>query len=266
MRLKDQDESALRDHTFSTYMTLRYGMAVLGVAFPLLLWAVGKLVYGISLRPSMSHYYFAPYPDNLQDTTFPMRVWFVGLLFAIGTNLYLYKGFTNWENVALNLAGAFAVLVALFPMDIACTANCGASLHGTFAILLFVCLAFVSVFCAQATLDYLPSEPPGLRKKFLRRYRSLGVLMLVSPLVALMLTVVTNHRSPLIFVAEWFGVWSFAAYWWVKSQEMELSGAERHALAGTIRPPKKKAGTILARFSVEPSTRQVSPEVAKMGE
>ena len=35
-------------------------MAALGIAFPVLLWVVGKLLYGIELQPSMSHYYFAP--------------------------------------------------------------------------------------------------------------------------------------------------------------------------------------------------------------
>jgi hypothetical protein len=105
MRLKNQDEAALQDHVFSTYKTLRYGLAVLGIALPGLLWAVGLVGYGIDLQPSMSHYYFAPYPDNPDETTFPVRAWFVGLLFAIGTGLLLYRGFTNWENASLNLAG-----------------------------------------------------------------------------------------------------------------------------------------------------------------
>lgn len=249
MRLENQDEGALKEHVFSTYLTLRYGMVVLGIAFPLLLWAVGKVGYGIELQPSISHYYFAPYPLDPLETTFPMRVWFVGMLFAIGAGLYLYKGFTNWENVALNLAGACAALVALFPMEIDCKVECGLSLHGTFAILLFVCLAFVAMFCATATLAYLPPDEK-LRAKFRRRYRVLGVVMLLSPIAALVLTFVTKDRSRTIFLAEWFGVWSFAAYWWVKSQEMAISGAEKEALEGRVRPPKKQGGTILPKFSV----------------
>jgi hypothetical protein len=122
-------------------------------------------------------------------------------------------------------------------MNIEGKAAGGISLHGVFAILLFFSLAFVSVFCAQATLAYLPNDPT-LRAKFRRRYKLLGVAMLVSPLVALALTLVTNSRSRLIFVAEAFGTWSFAAYWWVKSQEMELSRAERRALQGNIFRPR----------------------------
>jgi hypothetical protein len=250
MRLKNQDEHALQDHVFSTYITLRYGMAVLAIAFPLLLWIVGRLVYGIELQPSMSHYYFAPYPDHPDERVFPMRVWFVGLLFAIGACLYLYKGFTNWENVALNLAGGFAALVALFPMAIDKTAGGGAlSLHGTFAVSLFVCLAFVAVFCAEATLPYL--NDATLAAAYRRRYKLLGALMLASPLGALALTLVTNNHSRFTFVAEALGVWSFAAYWWVKSREMATSGAERGALTARIRPPKKQGGTVLPTFAVE---------------
>jgi hypothetical protein len=252
MRLQNQDESALRDHVFSTYITLRYGLAGLGFAFPVLLGAVGRLVYGIPLQPSISNYYFAPYPDNPTETVFPMRVWFVGMLFAIGTGLALYKGFTNWENSALNLAGVFAVLVALFPMNIDHQPGFGPRLHGTFAILLFGCLAFVSVFCAQATLPYLKQEDSGLVPHFRRAYRWLGVLMLSSPLVALGLTLATNNQSRFTFVAEAFGVWCFAAYWGVKSWEMAKSGAEMLALQARVRPPKKRSGTILPKFSTEP--------------
>jgi hypothetical protein len=250
MRTSNQDEQALRDHVFLTYIALRYGMAILGIAFPVLLWVVGKLLYGIELQPSMSHYYFAPYPESPGQPAFPMRAVFVGLLFAIGTGLFLYKGFTNWENVALNFAGVFAVLVALFPMNIDCTANCGASLHGTFAILLFLCLAFVAVFCAGATLAYLPS--PDERARFGRLYRLLGACMLLSPLAALALTLATSDRSRLIFFLEAFGVWAFAAYWWTKSREMAKSSAELDALAAKLQPPRRRRGRILPEFVVGP--------------
>jgi hypothetical protein len=249
MRLQDQNADALRDHVFSTYITLRYGLVVVGVLYPVALWAIGAFVYGIEWRPSMSHYYFAPYPEAPLEKVFPMRVWFVGPLCAIATGLALYKGFTNWENVALNLAGVFALLVALFPMNVDCTVECGPSLHGTAAILLFACLAFVAVFCAQATLAYLPE--PGRRTWFRRRYKVLGVAMLASPLAALALTLATRNESRFIFVAEALGVWCFAAYWWVKSREMAESSAEKQALEAKIAPPRRQSGRFLPTFSVE---------------
>ena len=246
MRFDIADESALRDHIFSTYLTLRFGMAVLAIAFPPLLWGVGALLYGIDLQPSMSHYYFAQSADL---NAFPMRVWFVGLLFAIGACLYLYKGFTKWENGALNAAGAFAALVALYPMNVGCKGDCGSfSLHGTFAVSLFLCLAFVSVFCAKATLDYLA---PELRDKYRRAYNALGAAMVVSPVAALLLTTFTGTTARYTFFAEAFGVWAFAAYWWVKSREMAISGAEKRALKGELMPPKRQSGTVLPTFKVE---------------
>jgi hypothetical protein len=259
MRLQNQDESALRDHVFSTYITLRWGLTALGVVFPVLLWAVGRIAYGIPLQPSMSNYYFAPYPDNPAETVFPMRVWFVGMLCAIGAGLALYKGFTNWENAALNLAGGFAALVALFPMNIAHQTGFGARIHGTSAILLFGCLAFVSVFCARATLPYLKREDSGLAARLSHAYKWLGALMLLSPLAAFVLTMATNSRSRFIFFAEAIGVWCVAAYWGAKSWEMARSGAELLALQARIRPPRRQTGTVLPRFSTEPREMQAVP-------
>src|SRR5687768_1056650 len=86
----------LHKHMFNTYFVLRKGMACTAIVFPLLLWWVGAWA-DIDLQGSMSAYYHTS-----------MRNWFVGLLFAVGGMLYLYKGFSMRENVALNLAGLFA--------------------------------------------------------------------------------------------------------------------------------------------------------------
>jgi hypothetical protein len=45
-----------------------------------------------------------------------MRNEFVGILFAVDTILFLYQGITRLEDYALNLAGVFALGIALFPM------------------------------------------------------------------------------------------------------------------------------------------------------
>ena len=250
MRLTDQNESALRDHMLATYTMLRRGLYVLGFAFPVLLWGIGKFAYGIPLQHSMSAYYFAPYPDSPGETTFPMRIWFAGILFAIGTALYLYKGFTNWENVALNLAGACAALVALIPMSVDCKTDCTFSPHGVFAVLLFLCLAFVALVCAQATLAYLPVQHKDLVPGFRLRYKVIGALMVASPLVAFALTRSTNGRSYFIFWTEAFCVWCFAWYWLEKSREMAKSDAEKEALQGRLRPPTNKGGKALPKLSV----------------
>lgn len=231
--LQKKGES-LHDHVFGTYITLRRGMAIMAFAFPLLLWLVGRLLYGIQLQNSMSAYYFAvPAPGS---DAFPMRTWFVGLLFAIGGFLYLYKGFTDRENFALNLAGIFAVMVAVFPMDRDGAVGAERSLasqlsiHGASAVLLFVCLAFVAIWCADKTLRLLPEVHKGKEKNFRRWYRIIGLAMVAAPAGAFVYTLVSGDRARYVFVVEALGIWAFAAYWAVKSYEMSLSRAEEKVL------------------------------------
>jgi hypothetical protein len=203
-------------------------MAILALAFPLLLYAIG-IYYGISLQDSFSNYYFALSPTDTTEKVFPMRTWFVGILFALGALLYLYKGFSRRENYALNFAGAFAWGVALFPMSIRCGNNCPKlGLHGACAIALFLCISFVSLNCAGETLGLL--KDLKLRDRFSLQYKSLGLLMIASPLVAFFLTITVNDFHKYIFFVEAVGVWAFALYWWRKSVELSITGAEKLAI------------------------------------
>lgn len=220
----------LQNHVFATYLTLRYGMAALAVAFPVILYVFGRVIYGIELENSMSHYYFALAPDDPSKRAFPMRVWFVGLLFAIGVFLYLYKGFSVKENLALNFAGLFAVGVAVFPMNWGCGNACSpVNMHGTCAVSLFLCIAFVSLWCAKDTLHLLENEE--LAASYRKQYRWLGVLMIASPLIALLITFLMQDFKKYTFFIEAAGVWAFAFYWWKKSEELSRSSAEKRALA-----------------------------------
>src|SRR5262245_34820054 len=106
------DPDQLRDHIYSTYFHLRIGLCVIAVAFPILLLGIGRF-YSIDPQSSMSDYYFAFSPENSNLRVFPGRVLFVGILFALGVALYLYKGLTTFENVMLNFAGLFAIVAAL---------------------------------------------------------------------------------------------------------------------------------------------------------
>ena len=81
-------------------------------------------MHGIDLENSMSHYYVSFPSDNSSKRAFPMRAWFVGLLLSVGVFLYLYKGLSGNETVALNLVGLFALGVVLFPMNWECGQNC----------------------------------------------------------------------------------------------------------------------------------------------
>src|SRR5262249_16472749 len=144
--------SDLQRHITSTYFSLRIGLGVLAALFPFLLLLVG-LMRHIPWQDSMSHYYFAE-PTGSPFREFPMRGLFVGILFAVGFFLFLYKGFSRTENIALNLAGLCAVFVALIPMRTTCK-DCGSNdfafWHYFSAVLLFACITFVAVLCSEIT-------------------------------------------------------------------------------------------------------------------
>jgi hypothetical protein len=72
-------------HIYSTYFTLRLGMAAIAILFLFILWIGGHIYAGLPLQDLMSAYYHA----NIDGRS--VRDWFVGILFAIGAFLYLYK-------------------------------------------------------------------------------------------------------------------------------------------------------------------------------
>src|SRR5687767_12830615 len=118
----------LQEHMLWTYYGLRVGLAAIAIALPILVFGVGGVLHDVWLEPSISAYYHTK-PKRLWLTTHDI---FVGGLLAAGVGLYLYKGFSNKENIALNLAGVFAVLVAFLPT--AATGQPGglvSKLHGT---------------------------------------------------------------------------------------------------------------------------------------
>ena len=208
----------LQANILSTYFTLRWGIVVLSVAFPLILYFVGRFGARIPLQPSMSAYYGAH--DGY------MRNWFVAILFAVGSFLYLYKGYSTLENVALNIAGVSAAFVAMVPCG--CWYDDGVThnkMHAVFAVSFFACMSFCCLFCAGDTIGLLPTERD--RKRFTRLYKTIGILLLASPAGALLVSYASNQSTRKLFFIEAFGVCTVAAYWAVKSKEFRLSSAER---------------------------------------
>jgi hypothetical protein len=158
-----------------------------------------------------------------------MRDWFVGILFAVGAFLYLYKGFSWQENWALNFGGLFAVGIAIFPMPWKCSTACELlSAHGAFAMSFFLCIAYVCIFRASDTLHLLQDE--RRERKFRALYKAIGAFMVATPVVALLMTVVFMQFKSYVYFAEVAGIWTFAAYWIVKSIELGISNADRVVL------------------------------------
>ena len=58
--------------------------------------------------------------------------------------------------------------------------------------------------------------------------------MVLSPLIALVLAVFSDSLQRYVYWAEFAGIETFAAYWFVKSRELTESEAELRALAGKL--------------------------------
>lgn len=243
-------ENPLERHILGTYLSLRYGLVAMALSFPLILWFGGHEYAHVGLQDSLSAYYYACTDGR------SMRTWFVGTLFAVGACLYLYKGYRQAENIALNIAGVMALGVALFPMDWttqsshiaddaqvrACLAGITptlngtsfhARLHGFTAITFFLSIAFVSLFCASDTLPLIKDQ--SKRDRYRHIYHVTGAAMIASPIAAFVLTQVLNKYNLLVFLVEVFGIYAFAAYWWFKSREMKETEAELLAMQGKLR-------------------------------
>jgi len=222
----------LQEHMLGTYYGLRVGLAVIGIMLPIVVLFAGGVLHHVWLEPSISQYYHT----KGRLSYFTTRDLFVGGLFAAGACLYLYKGFSTKENVALNLAGVFALFVALIPTA-ATSSDRGlvSVLHGTSAVIFFLCIAYVSLFRSHDTFRLLP---PAKRARYARGYLCTGLALIASPLAAVALSFALEPASQfktLIFWLETFAVWSFAAYWIIKTGEMRETKAERRALDAELK-------------------------------
>jgi hypothetical protein len=243
-------EQQLQAHIYNTYITLRVGLFLLALAFPILLLGIGWL-NGIDPQSSMSHYYFAFAPTSSESRVFPGRVVFVGILFALGVALILYKGFSKWENRLLNFAGGAALVAALFPMEAPdyCR-NCENTppifhylylVHPLAGLVVFGCLFFVAVVCTEKTLKDLTDSDQ--QNRFRRLYRGIAGLMILTIALAggMAAYFYINGRmiffldARWIFLFEGIGLWAFAAYWLVRSIELSISQAEWRKLTGKKR-------------------------------
>lgn len=225
-RFRPMTAAELRDHIYKTYFLLRIGLCVLGVSFPILLVLYG-LWYSIPIQSSMSDYYFAS--ANIEFPDFPVRVWFVGILFAIGSFLVLYKGLNRTEDRALNIAGASAIIIALFPTfaPSGCGRNCGSPIpwvHNTAGVVLLVSTAFVAWACSEISLGHL--SDPKKRQWYRRVYDILAAGIFVAPALAFVIAKVLRLSNWTLLAVEAAGIWAFSAYWIAKTLELRTNDGE----------------------------------------
>jgi hypothetical protein len=238
----DLTPKELQEHILSTYINIRVGIAVIGIAFPFLLWLGGSVYARLPLQPSMSAYYHATGFDGRS-----MRDWFVGLLFVEGVFLYLYKGFSRAENWALNIAGVLAVGVAVIPEG---ATPSWITAHGFAAVGLFLCIAYVALFCADNTLDLIMDtnipNPAKIIARLKLAYKLIGSAMIASMLVTYILNTVLKTGFGTFWV-EAAGILFFGAYWLLKGLELGKTAADMKAIHGQTRRAGGRVMSIEAR-------------------
>jgi hypothetical protein len=194
-----------------SYMTLRKATGALGVSMPVIV-SVGCAAFGTcnGVQDSISDYY----GTELRDV-------FVGVLFAIGLFLFAYRGYERKDDLAGDLACVFALGVALFPT----TSEIGAFrvLHLVFAALLFLTLAYFSLFLFTKSKEGVPIT--SKKKKRNSVYKACGVTMLACiGLIAIYSafleeTSLAQYRP--VFWLEALALWAFG-FSWVTKGEMLL--------------------------------------------
>jgi hypothetical protein len=226
-----RDNSRLLQHVYDSYNWLRIGMAITAFLFPPLLWAWGKFLFDLPLQGSMSAYYWASIEGDP-----PVRVWFVGLIFAIGSFLLLYRGYSLWEELALDFAAIFLIGVALVPMCGTGVGQCPSwsFLHGWLAIAFFIIIALVAIFDSRSTLREV--RDPTSQGRYRSWYGVTGGLMIVLPVLAAVLHYFLGRADTLTFWVEAAGIYAFAIYWSTKTRELRKSVTERPRLQAEITP------------------------------
>jgi hypothetical protein len=196
-----------------SYLGLRKAVGIIGIALPFVL-AFGKILLdGAGIQSSISSYYYTL-----------MRDVFVGSLCAIAVFLMSYRGYERKDDVAGDLACAFAIGVALFPvapdMDPTSREKVIGGVHLLFAGSFFLTLAFFSLVLFRKT-D--PKKKPT-RKKLQRNvvytlcgYTILACIALIAAAGLLPSTSPVRHLAP-VFWLESIAVVAFGVSWLTKGE------------------------------------------------
>lgn len=207
------------DQATGSFLTLSLGMGLVAAGLPIVLLIIG------GQDNSISHYYWHQHTLWSEQSDAPRNI-FVGALWATGVFLFLFRGLSWQENWCLNVAGFFAIMVAMNPMsgevDPKCSDHFQLTLHGTCASIFFLCLTAVAVLFSKKRIKSI--EVDRTRRRFKAAYNLAGTLMIAMPAI-----VVVIHKfghkdchTPTVFWCETLGIWSFGFYWFVKTMEYRL--------------------------------------------
>lgn len=209
-----------------SYLWMRVGIGVLGIALPLLLVFIDKAAFDGNPFPrgSLSVYYYSG-----------MRDVFVGILAAIGTFLITYKvAERNLDNAATLVAGASAIVIPLFPTGQPSYAHVpltplqeliGESatkwVHfiasGTFLVSLAVVTFFFGVREGRR-----PPRPGNRSPRFWRWFHWACACVMGLALLWIVITLSVGWPPRALLIGEWVSAWAFGLSWLWKGAELDM--------------------------------------------
>jgi hypothetical protein len=231
----DPDAQPVEARYVRSYLWMRIGIGVLGVALPLLLVFGDKVVFSGNPFPrgSLSAYYYSGMRDE-----------FVWIMSATGVFLLTYKvAERTLDNLASVLAGACAVLIALFPTG-------GPSVIPLTPLQDWLGETTVKTVHFAASAGFLASlivlsfvfglregrRPPrqGNRSPTLWRWFHWACTFFMAlAIVWIIVTLAVGWPDRALLWGEWASAWAFGLSWLAKGAELDMLFGKPRPTIGT---------------------------------
>lgn len=188
-----------------SYLALRRTVGWIGILLPFILMAGSHFLFGEEVPLfDISMYYYSG-----------MRDVFVGAMCAVGLFLLFYRGYDQWDNLAGDVAGVCAFLIAWFPTSKIGPQEWAGQIHFGAAGVFFTILAIFSLFLF--TRGEFDPTPRKIQRNFI--YRACGIVLLIAGIGILIYFLFLQELFPdtrFVFWAETLALVSFGISWLTK--------------------------------------------------
>lgn len=148
-----------------SYLALRRTVGWIGILLPFVLMGGSHFLFGEEVPLfDISMYYYSG-----------MRDVFVGAMCAVGLFLLFYRGYDRWDNLAADVAGICAFVIAWFPATKTGPQDWAGQIHFGAAGVFFAVLALFSLFLfTRGKRSHAPEDPTQCDLHSLRDHPSSG--------------------------------------------------------------------------------------------
>lgn len=229
---KAQDDN--KQEMLTSYLNIRKGLGIMGMALPFLLWAVHK-----DTLYSISHYY---YSDE--------AVFFIAIIFCLSIFLICYRGYKFdkdkekvSDNLMTNIGGFAALIVVLIPTccqgsnDTYIESLCGLSnlpmlghnveylnqIHLWSAAIFFFCMGWISIYKFTKGMETKIGINAIKRKKMENIiYKTCGIIVWLS-IGILLIRMITGFEltNADVFIMETIAIFFFGVSWLIKGKALQ---------------------------------------------